>query len=48
MGQLRELNKNKGRGKTDDSLIADISRLESALNVARDDLVSFLKLGLTP
>lgn len=37
--QLRELAKQKPRGQTDENLIAEISRLESASTVARDDLV---------
>ncbi|TFK38253.1 condensin complex subunit SMC1 [Crucibulum laeve] len=46
MSQLRELAKQKPRGKTDDNLIAEISRLESAITIARDDL-SACKLRLT-
>ncbi|EKM57692.1 uncharacterized protein PHACADRAFT_206572 [Phanerochaete carnosa HHB-10118-sp] len=42
---LQELNKNKPRGKADDNLLAEISRLEPALAVARDDL-SACKLRL--
>ncbi|KAG5644198.1 hypothetical protein DXG03_008861 [Asterophora parasitica] len=45
-GQLRELAKNKPRGSTDENLIAEISRLESASTVARDDL-SACKLRIT-
>ncbi|KAG6813644.1 hypothetical protein H0H92_008881 [Tricholoma furcatifolium] len=37
--QLRELAKQKPRGQTDENLIAEISRIESALTVARDDLI---------
>lgn len=37
---MQELNKNKPRGKADDILLAEITRLEPALAVARDDLVS--------
>ena len=40
LSDLQELNKNKPRGKADDNLLAEISRLEPALAVARDDLVS--------
>ncbi|KAH0579770.1 hypothetical protein H2248_002607 [Termitomyces sp. 'cryptogamus'] len=44
--QLRELAKQKPRGQTDENLIAEISRLESASTVARDDL-SACKLRIT-
>ncbi|RDB26948.1 Structural maintenance of chromosomes protein 1 [Hypsizygus marmoreus] len=44
--QLRELSKQKPRGQTDENLIAEISRLESAITVARDDL-SACKLRIT-
>lgn len=37
--QLRELSKQKPRGQTDENMIGEISRLESATTVARDDLV---------
>lgn len=37
--RLRELNKQKPRGQTDENLLAEISRLEAGLTVARDDLV---------
>ena len=37
--QLRELAKQKPRGQTDENLISEISRLDSMLVVARDDLV---------
>ena len=37
--QLGELQKSKSKGKTDESLISEISRLESAITVTRDDLV---------
>jgi len=40
MAQMQELNKSKPRGKADENLIAEISRLESSINVTRDDLVS--------
>jgi structural maintenance of chromosome 1 len=36
---LRELSKQKPRGQTDENLLAEISRLEAGLTVARDDLV---------
>lgn len=37
LGELRELNKSKPRGKADE-MEAEINRLESTLTVARDDL----------
>ena len=40
LADLQELNKTKPRGNVDDNLLAEISRLEPALAVARDDLVS--------
>ena len=39
MNQLHELAKSKPRGKETEVLLAEITRLESALTVARDDLV---------
>ncbi|KAG6820541.1 hypothetical protein H0H93_015712 [Arthromyces matolae] len=44
--QLRELAKQKPRGQTDENFIAEISRLESASTVIRDDL-SACKLRIT-
>ncbi|KAF5378785.1 hypothetical protein D9615_006938 [Tricholomella constricta] len=44
--QLRDLAKQKPRGSTDENLMAEISRLESANTVARDDL-SACKLRIT-
>ncbi|KAF9479327.1 condensin complex subunit SMC1 [Pholiota conissans] len=38
LAEQRELSKQKPRGKTDESLIAEISRLESVIVVAKDDL----------
>ncbi|KAH9836074.1 cohesin complex subunit psm1 [Rhodofomes roseus] len=38
LGELRELNKSKPRGKADENMESEISRLESALSVAKDDL----------
>jgi hypothetical protein len=40
MAQLQDLNKSKPRSKVDENLIGEISRLESAITVTRDDLVS--------
>ena len=39
MSQLLELGKSKPRGKETEVLLAEITRLESAHSVARDDLV---------
>lgn len=39
--QLSELLKSKPRNKADDSLLSEITRLESELVVVRDDLVSY-------
>jgi len=39
MAQLQELNRSKPRGKADENVIAEITRLESAITVTRDDLV---------
>ena len=39
MAQLHELGKSKPRGKETEVLVAEITRLESAYAVARDDLV---------
>ncbi|KAK7062210.1 structural maintenance of chromosomes protein [Favolaschia claudopus] len=36
--QLRDLQKQKSRGQTDDNLITDIGRIESATTLAKDDL----------
>ncbi|KAF8068609.1 condensin complex subunit SMC1 [Lyophyllum atratum] len=44
--QMRELAKQKPRGQTDENLIAEISRLDSVITVARDDL-SACKLRIT-
>ncbi|KAF8214101.1 condensin complex subunit SMC1 [Mycena galopus ATCC 62051] len=38
MAQLRDLQKQKSRGQTDENLIADIGRIESATTLAKDDL----------
>lgn len=40
ISQLRELQKSKPRGQIEENLTAEMSRLESALTLARDDLVS--------
>ena len=39
ISQLRELQKAKPRGQIEDNLTAEMTRLESSLTVARDDLV---------
>ncbi|KAJ7068585.1 condensin complex subunit SMC1 [Mycena amicta] len=46
LSQLRELGKQKNRIKSDDNLIAEIGRLDSALTLAKDDL-NGCKLRLT-
>ncbi|KAG2151543.1 RecF/RecN/SMC [Suillus clintonianus] len=38
VAQLQELNRSKPRGKADENVIAEITRLESAITVVRDDL----------
>ncbi|KAG2067940.1 hypothetical protein BDR04DRAFT_819225 [Suillus decipiens] len=38
VAQLQELNRTKPRGKADENVIAEITRLESAIAVVRDDL----------
>ncbi|KAL9710106.1 Structural maintenance of chromosomes protein 1 [Leucoagaricus gongylophorus] len=40
MSQLKELGKQRPRMKTDENLLAEISRLESTLTVLRDDLTA--------
>ncbi|KAG0708416.1 hypothetical protein DFH29DRAFT_479888 [Suillus ampliporus] len=42
VAQLQELNRSKPRGKADENVIAEITRLESAITVVRDDLVRSL------
>lgn len=39
MAQLAELQKSRAKGKADEHLISEISRLESAITVTKDDLV---------
>lgn len=39
LAQLQELNRSKSRGKADENIIAEITRLESAITVTKDDLV---------
>ncbi|KAK2462607.1 hypothetical protein APHAL10511_005340 [Amanita phalloides] len=46
MAELRELSKMKPRGKADENLITEVTRLESAMTLARDDL-NACKLRLT-
>ncbi|KAJ7638242.1 condensin complex subunit SMC1 [Roridomyces roridus] len=38
LAQLRDLSKQKPRGNTDEILLGDISRIESAITLAKDDL----------
>ncbi|KAG7448818.1 condensin complex subunit SMC1 [Guyanagaster necrorhizus] len=46
LSTLRDLSKQKPRGKNDDNLFAEVSRLESAINISKDDLTA-CKLRLT-
>lgn len=39
LAQLADLNKQKPRGKSDENLIAEVARLDSAITIAKDDLV---------
>jgi structural maintenance of chromosome 1 len=39
LAQLRELKQKKPRGSTDETLIAEIGRIESAITLAKVDLV---------
>lgn len=39
LSDLRELNKSKPRSNADENLVAEITRLESSLTLAKDDLV---------
>lgn len=39
LAKLRDLSKQKPRGKTDENFIAEISQLESYITIARDELV---------
>lgn len=39
LAQLQELNRSKSRGKADENIIAEITRLESAITLTKDDLV---------
>ena len=42
LAEQRELHQQRARGKSDESLISEISRLESLMIVAKDDLVCLL------
>jgi structural maintenance of chromosome 1 len=46
MAELRELSKKKPRGRADENLVAEVTRLESAITLAKDDL-NACKLRLT-
>jgi hypothetical protein len=48
MKDLGELSKQKSKLKGDDNLIVEVSRLEGALAVANDDLVSLSDSPLGP
>ena len=39
LSQLRELNKSKPRNNADEALLAEVTRLESSLSLAKEDLV---------
>ena len=42
LAEQRELHQQRARGKSDENLISEISRLESLMIVAKDDLVCLL------
>lgn len=42
IGQLKELSQSKPRNNNDDAIVQEIGRLESALVIARDELVRVL------
>jgi len=42
INQLREVSQAKPRNKNDDAILAEITRIESELALARDDLVSLV------
>ncbi|KAF8869575.1 cohesin complex subunit psm1 [Gymnopilus junonius] len=44
LAEQRELSKQKPRGKTDEALVNDITRLEANITVAKDDLACKLRL----
>lgn len=44
ISQLRELQKSKPRGQVEENLTAEMTRLEGALSVARDELVCSIML----
>ena len=48
LAQLQELNRSKSRGKADENIIAEITRLESAITVTKDDLVRISTLCILP
>ena len=39
LAQMRDLNKSKPRSKSDEGLVAEITRLESSISLAKDELV---------
>ena len=45
LAEQRELHQQRARGKSDENLISEISRLESLMIVAKDDLVCLLHFG---
>ena len=42
LAEQRELHQQRARGKSDETLISEISRLESLMIVAKDDLVCLI------
>lgn len=48
LAQLQELNRSKSRGKADENIISEITRLESAITVTKDDLVRAPTLCVAP
>ena len=45
LSQLRELNKSKPRNNADEALLAEVTRLESSLSLAKEDLVRRLHIA---
>ena len=48
LAQLQELNHSKSSGKADENITAEITRLESAITVTKDDLVHISTLCILP
>ena len=45
LADQRELHQQRARAKSDESLISEISRLDSLITVAKDDLVGFVSFN---